>query len=357
MKRCDRYTMRSCLGIIVTAGMLSFSCSKADNNSDTAGFDSTSGTTGTDVDTWVHEWTPYSDMPDCEHVEVVEDCEDGWCRIPNGCFVMGSPEDEWARSPFLEDQLTVILDQSFEIMQYEVTLKQWHEMGFPTPERHPGDVMTQPECLEDNCPVDNISWWDAVAFANKLSGQEGLTACYSTEGCSGEVGTQAYACESVATTATSLYECEGYRLPTEAEWEHAARAGTQTSYYAGPSQPSESTGECSYQPYLVDIAWYCYNSEDHLHPVGEKLPNNWGLYDMLGSQAEWTNDVGNVPLPVGPVHNLNSELLDASLRTFRGGLYYAFPPIVTASKRIGVSFGPNSKITGYGIRLVRTVPD
>ena len=317
----------------------------------------TDSETGTAVDPRIHVWTPYSDMPECEHVDVEEDCEDEWCRIPKGCFVMGSSEDDWSHGPLMEDQLTVILDQSFKIMRYEVTLKQWHEMGFPTPERHPGDVMTPPECLDDNCPVDNISWWDAVAFANKLSEQEGLSACYSTEGCSGEIGTQAYACESVATTATSLYECEGYRLPTEAEWEYAARAGTQTTFYTGPIQPTDSISDCSYQPYLVDIAWYCYNSEDHLHPVGEKSPNDWGLYDVLGNQAEWTNDVGNVPLPVGPVHNLNSELVDASLRTFRGGLYYAFPSIVTVSKRIGTSSGPDSKRTGYGFRLVRTLPD
>lgn len=339
--------------IVVCFAVIFCGCSKPDRKADPG--DSIGIDSETAVQPWHHEWKAFEDMPDCQHVEVIEDCTDGWCRIPKGCFVMGSPENEWGRSPILENQLTVILDQSFEIMQYETTLKQWKAAGFQVPERNPGDVMTQPECLEEGCPVDNVGWWAAVTYANKLSEVNGFEPCYQLQGCSGVVGQQAYACESVTPSVPTLYECAGYRLPTEAEWEYAARAGTQTSYYAGPSQPTESTGDCSYQPYLAGIAWYCYNSEDRLHPVGQKTANGWGLYDILGNSWEWTNDVGGVPLPEGPVHNLNAELTDNSMRTIRGGLYYAMPASVTANTRIGTSTASNTAITGFGFRLVRTL--
>ena len=87
-------------------------------------------------------WQPFEDMPDCMHVEVIEDCAEGWCRIPRGCFVMGSPFDQWERSPNIEDPLTVILDQDFEIMQFELTRSQWLAHGFQEPEPYPnpGDL-------------------------------------------------------------------------------------------------------------------------------------------------------------------------------------------------------------------------
>jgi formylglycine-generating enzyme required for sulfatase activity len=293
-------------------------------------------------------------MPDCQHVEVVEDCTDGWCRIPKGCFVMGSPPEQWGRSPTLEEQLTVILDQSFEIMQHEVTLADWHTEGLETPEPHPLDDATL--CADENCPVGFVSWWSAIALANTYSEARGLARCYTPSGCSGEPGTQDYACAAVSSTMPSLYECEGYRLPTEAEWEYAARAGTQTAYYAGPIFPGPMTGvDCEYQPYLIDIAWYEYNANDKPRPVGLKLPNAWGLYDMLGNMREWTNGRGNVPLPAGPVHNLEGALEEATLRTARGGFSLSEPRVTTANTRIGV--GPATARIAWGLRLVRTLPE
>ncbi|MFE2274192.1 formylglycine-generating enzyme family protein [Streptomyces lavendulae] len=111
----------------------------------------------------------------------------------------------------------------------------------------------------DRLPVEGVSWWDAVRFCNALSLHEGLAPAYRLDG------------ESAAWDTSA----DGYRLPTEAEWEHACRAGTDGPRY-GP---------------LDDIAWYRGNSDGTLHEAGGKLPNAWGLHDMLGNVWDWCWDV------------------------------------------------------------------
>jgi sulfatase modifying factor 1 len=118
----------------------------------------------------------------------------------------------------------------------------------------------------DDVPVTNVSWYDAVALCNKLSAEDGLPAAYEITG------------EEVA-----YLNSPGYRLPTEAEWQYACTAGTP-AYRYGP---------------LDDIAWYADNSDDHLHPVGQKSPNPWGLHDMLGNVWEWCWDLYD-PTTYGP---------------------------------------------------------
>jgi formylglycine-generating enzyme required for sulfatase activity len=113
----------------------------------------------------------------------------------------------------------------------------------------------------DRLPVEGVSWWNAVRFCNALSQREGVSPAYRVH-----AGVEDVEWDESA---------DGYRLPTEAEWEHACRAGTAGARYGQ----------------LDEIAWYRGNSQERMHEVGGRRPNAWGLYDMLGNVWEWCWDV------------------------------------------------------------------
>ncbi|MFJ9947241.1 formylglycine-generating enzyme family protein [Kitasatospora sp. NPDC091207] len=124
----------------------------------------------------------------------------------------------------------------------------------------------------DRLPVESVSWWDAVRFCNALSRRDGYTAAYRL-GADAGLDTDGEAADGGAVTWDAA--ADGYRLPTEAEWEHACRAGTSGPHY-GP---------------LDDIAWYRGNSRERIHEVGGRQPNPWGFHDMLGNVWDWCWDV------------------------------------------------------------------
>ena len=234
-------------------------------------------------------------------------CPAGYVRIEPGTFTMGSPESEDGHSSD-ESQHDVTITRPFCMKATEVTQGEWQaEMG---------DNPSYFSSCGPNCPVERVSWDDAVLYANALSGREGLQECYT------------------GSTFTGL-DCTGYRLPTEAEWEYAARAGTTGATYGN----------------LDSVAWYGENSGSATHPVGQKQPNAWGLYDMLGNVWESTGDrydtyPGTVTDPLGAGAG--------SARVSRGGSCYSYARYARAADRAYAT--PVDRYSDLGFRLSRTAP-
>ena len=185
--------------------------------------------------------------------------------IEAGTFAMGAPPPEPGR--FDDETLhQVTLSQPFYLGKYEVTQAQWQAvMG-----RNPSHF----SACGGTCPVERISWEDTQAFITALNAREG-----------GAV----------------------YRLPTEAEWEYAARAGTQTAYHFGDDAAR-----------LEQYGWYADNSGGRSHPVGQKQPNAWGVFDMHGNVWEWVHD-GDGAYPTGAVTDPRGPRTESSHRVIRGG--------------------------------------
>jgi formylglycine-generating enzyme required for sulfatase activity len=248
-----------------------------------------------------------------------------------GTFQMGSPSNESGRNSD-ETQHQVTLTRDFLMQATEVTQAQWQALMGNNPSKFMGD---------SNRPVEQVSWYDAVAYANALSVADGLPKAYNLSSCSGTPGGGNYSCSNVTLTAATPYATTGWRLPTEAEWEYAYRAGTTTPWYFG----SDSN-------LLGTYAWFYSNSGSTTHPVGQKQPNAWGLYDMAGNVWEWCQDwygdyPGTVTDPTGPV--------SGSRRVIRGGSWNSDASLTRAAFRL-ITFFPDYRNDRIGFRLARSRP-
>jgi formylglycine-generating enzyme required for sulfatase activity len=210
--------------------------------------------------------------------------------IPAGQFDMGSNTGYSDEKPVHR----VVISKSFQLGKYEITQGQWKAVMGSNPSYFTGD---------DNLPVEQVSWNDVQLFIDKMNARN---------------------------------DGYRYRLPTEAEWEYACRAGT-TGDYAGN---------------LDQMGWYSSNSGGRTHAVGTKTPNPWGLYDMHGNVWEWVQDwygygaypSGTVTDPTGPS--------SGSYRVARGGSWGGSAPYCRSARRS--SSGPGLRSGSLGFRLLRT---
>ena len=218
--------------------------------------------------------------------------------IPAGTFRMGSAERDVYALADEKPRHEVTISRPFHLGRFPVTQAQWRAVMGENPSMFKGP----------DRPVENVSWEDVRAFIAKLNAAEGHERC---------------------------------RLPTEAEWEYAARAGSVTSYCFGDDEGQ-----------LGDYAWYGDNSGDETHPVGLKRPNPWGIFDMHGNVFEWTLDwyarksyqayrTGAVTDPRGPGAG--------EARTLRGGCWA--DDAITCRSAYRSRFAPDGRNGGNGFRL------
>lgn len=290
-------------------------------------------------------------------------CDQGWCTIPAGEFTMGSPEGEFGHPAQSENQVQVTLTRSFLLMQHEVTQADWLAAGFQNPSTVAEDG-SYGDGDDPGAPVGNVNWFEALSYANRMSElhSPSLAPCYVLDGCTGIVGggdpqklDEGQACTGVSLAAATVYDCDGFRLPTQAEWEYATRAGTTTAFYGGDISPSADLSDCSQDSNLLSIAWYCANSQARTHPVGQKQPNAYGLFDTLGNALEWVHDpyraggYGTEPLvdPFGGMFDLQAPGLT------RGCSVVGWPTICRAASHMSGSREKRGPTGGF--RLARTL--
>jgi formylglycine-generating enzyme required for sulfatase activity len=227
--------------------------------------------------------------------------------------MMGTPDDELGHEPN-ETQYQATISREFWIMEREITQEQFLGLMDYNPANFP--------LCGGDCPVEGVSWHEVAAYANALSLRDGLTECYD---CTGRERTTN--CD-ISALHSSPYDCSGYRLPTEAEWEYAARAGNTGATYNGELD----VVDCRSSTVLDPIAWHCGNSEATPHPVGELIPNAWGLYDMMGNVWEWCHDWFLAAYPSAPQTDPTGPT-SGSDRVLRGGSWRADADRLRAGNR------------------------
>jgi formylglycine-generating enzyme required for sulfatase activity len=235
--------------------------------------------------------------------------------IPGGDFVMGDATGEIDEIPHEVSLSAFFMDK------YLVTQAEYEKVIGNNPSRWPGR----------NNPVEQMRWSDAVRYCNGRSRLEGLQPCYNLEN---------WTCD---------FSANGYRLPTEAEWEYACRAGTETRYFFGDDRSK-----------LRNFAWFKENSGQRPRPVGRKLPNPFGLFDMLGNVWQWCNDFYQVDYYEASPRRNPKGPESGETRVVRGGSWAAEADQCRPSFRYHENPSYTDVCFGYdiyGFRCIRSATD
>ncbi|HWI59359.1 MAG TPA: formylglycine-generating enzyme family protein [Bacillota bacterium] len=225
--------------------------------------------------------------------------------IAPGQFILGSPAEEAGREPDEGPATRVTIAQGFWMGKCEVTQAEYQRVMGINPSNFTGDLSQ---------PVEKVNWFEAMEYCAKLNQQ--------------------------AETAGRMPKGYAYRLPTEAEWEYACRAGTTTRY---------SYGEDRSGVQLAEYAWFTRNSDSTTHPVGSRRPNPWGLHDMHGNVWEWCLDRWEGSLPSGSITN-RPVTSEGSLRVARGGSWLYEAKACRSANRD--DYSPWNRCGDLGFRVV-----
>ncbi len=244
----------------------------------------------------------------------------GFVLVQGGTFTMGS-------SSITSDELPLhsVTLSSYYISKTEVTQGQYYAVMGSNPSYY--------SSVGDYGPVDKVNWYDGISYCNKLSIKEGRTPCYSISGNT-----------SPSDWTTGTIECDftakGYRLPTEAEWEYAARGGNNS---AGFKYSGSNT--------IDDVAWYTVNSGNTSHTVNGKSANELGIYDMSGNVWEWCWDRYGSYSSTAQTNPTGAT--SGSYRVLRGGSWYDPDVLCSSSYRTNYVPPTNNDVV-IGVRLVTT---
>jgi len=222
-------------------------------------------------------------------------------EIPSGSFMMGNPPGGVFNRGGAERPYHEVHIKSFELLSTVVTQKLWESVMGSNPARDKG--------VGENYPVYNVSWNDCQEFISKLN---------------------------------AIDPAHTYRLPSESEWEYACRAGTTTKYYWGDSASESVMGR---------YCWYWNNSNSSTHPVAQKEPNAWGLYDMSGNVWEWCEDKWHTSYSGAPTDGSAWTSGSSSYRVYRGGSWRDLASGGRSADRN--SYSPGSSYDALGFRLSR----
>jgi formylglycine-generating enzyme required for sulfatase activity len=274
--------------------------------------------------------------------------------VKAGTYTMGSPASEPYREAD-EFQFKVTVSDDFYLGKYEVTQAQWYKVMEKTMEEQQALQTTVQTNFGrgDDYPIYHVNWYEILVFCNTLSEMEGLTPAYAIDGDTdvfwwGALPTSNNgALQALWNTVEIVAGSNGYRLPTEFQWEYACRAGTTTPWHSAATEDDETNP-------VTDYAWIQQNTGKSgepnyaTQPVGTRKPNAWGLYDMHGNVKEWCWDrYGTYPTALTDPFGVWSTGYN---RVIRGGTWNASARYTRSAYR-----GDGKTTTAYGYSRSQTV--